>query len=99
MRRRKRRVRAGKVALRFLGRCPAAGAPALECAAAEAGLVVAELRRAPGPGLGGINCVLNGRNDLITIRTLLLWNAADLWRCNWPRLGLKLSIRAPGNIR
>ena len=88
-RRRKRRVRAG--------------APALECTAAESGMVVAELRRlrrAPGPSLGGVNCVLDGRNDLVAILANLPWNVADLWRRrSRPRSGPKLSVRAPGNIR
>ena len=65
------------------------------------GVVVAELRwlrRASGPGLGGINRVLDGRNNLVAILTELLWNTADLWPRSRPRSGLKLSICAPGNI-
>ena len=60
-----------------------AGASALECVAPEAGVVVAELRQlkwAPCPGLGGVNRVLDGRNDLIAILDMLSWNTADLRR-------------------
>ena len=97
-RRRKRRVRAGKVALRFLGRCPAAGAPALECAVAEAGVVVGELRRASSPGLDGMNLVLDVGDDLITMLNMLSRNTADLrWRSR-SRTGPKMGVCALGNI-
>ena len=57
------------------------------------------LRWAPCLGLGGVNRVLDGRNDLITILAVLLTNAADLRQRSRPRPGLKLSVRASGNIR
>ena len=65
-------------------------------------MVVAELRQlrqAPCPGLGGVNRVLDGHNDLIVILDMLSWNTADLQRRSRPRLGPKLGVRAPGNIR
>ena len=64
----------------FPGRCPAAGAPALECMATESGMVVAELRRlrwAPCPGLGSVNRVLDRRNDLNAILDMLSWNTEE----------------------
>ena len=84
-----------------MGHHPVAGSPALESTAAEADVVVAELRRlrrAPGPGLGGVHRVLDGRNDLVAELAVLSWNAADLWWRSRPRSGPKLSVRAPGNI-
>ena len=66
--------------------------------AAEAGVVEAELRwlrQAPGPGLGGVDRVLDSRNDIVAI---LSWNVADLWQCSRPRPGPKLSFCALGNI-
>ena len=76
-----------------LGRCPAAGAPALECVAAEAGVVVAELRQAPC--LGGVNRILDGCNDLIAILDMLSWNTAGLGQAqNW---ATSASISTPTN--
>ena len=63
-----------------LGRRPAAGVPALQCVAAEGGVVVAELqqlRQATSPGLDSVNRVLDRGDDLIIILDTLSRNTAD----------------------
>ena len=65
-------------------------------------MVVAELRglrQAPSPGLDGVNRVLDGGDDLITILDMLLRNTADLQRRSRSRPGPKLGVCMPGNIR
>ena len=79
-----------------LGRRPAAGTPALQCAVAEGSVVVAELRQlrqTTSPCLDSVKLVLDTTLDILSS------NTADLQQCSMPWLGPKLGIRAPGNIR